>query len=188
MLYEAPPWRGLGAFSDLPQAGEHPANGGWQRPTRKPIVRSMKRRTDERGQAMVEFTLIATVLATLLLAIFQFGQTFANYISVADAARAAARKASTTGASSTYDSSWVSQSRALATSSALDSAGDTCAGNVCTTTLSALNGVDSNWVAGNPVTATVTAPYSIKIFGLNITSGTLKHSVTMRIENKSPST
>ena len=55
----------------------------------------MKRRTDERGQAMVEFTLIATVLATLLLAVFQFGVALSNYISVADAARAAARKAVT---------------------------------------------------------------------------------------------
>jgi Flp pilus assembly protein TadG len=146
----------------------------------------MMRRNDERGQAMVEFALIATVLATLLLAIFQFGQTFTNYISVADAARAAARKAATEGATTTYDSSWVSTVRALAKSNATDSAGDTCAGNVCTTTITALNGVDSNWVAGNPVTATVTAPYSIDIFGLSITSGTLKHSVTMRIQSKSP--
>ena len=52
----------------------------------------MKRR-EERGQAMVEFTLIATVLATLLLAVFQFGVAFSNYINVTDAARAAARKA-----------------------------------------------------------------------------------------------
>jgi Flp pilus assembly protein TadG len=47
----------------------------------------MERRTDERGQAMVEFTLIATVLATLLLAVFQFGVAFSDYISVPDARR-----------------------------------------------------------------------------------------------------
>jgi hypothetical protein len=30
----------------------------------------------------------------------------------------------------------------------------------------------------------VTAPYSISIFGLSIASGTLSHTVTMRIESR----
>ena len=91
-------------------ASLHTANGGW-RPTRnRPIVGHMKRR-EERGQAMVEFTLIATVLATLLLAVFQFGVAFSNYINVTDAARAAARKASTYGASSTYNATTEATSR-----------------------------------------------------------------------------
>jgi Flp pilus assembly protein TadG len=140
----------------------------------------MKRRHDERGQAMVEFTLIATVLATLLLAVFQFGTAFSDYISVADSARAAARKASTYGASSTYDATTETTSRAQAISSSDGSSGHTCStDNWCTTVTAS-----PNWIAGNPVVATVTAPYSIKIFGINIVSGTLSHSVTMRIESK----
>ena len=129
---------------------------------------------------MVEFTLIATVLATLMLAVFQFGVAFSDYISVADAARAAARKASTYGATSTYDPVNQANSVALAKSSSDGSSGHTCApDNWCTTVTAA-----PTWVAGNPVTATVTAPYSIKIFGFSVASGTLTHSVIMRIESK----
>jgi Flp pilus assembly protein TadG len=138
-------------------------------------IEPMTRHREERGQAMVEFTLIATVLA-----IFQFGVAFSDYISVADAARAAARKASTFGATSTYDPLNESQAVGLAKSSSDGSSGHTCAvDNWCTTVVAS-----PTWVAGNPVVATVTAPYSIKIFGINIASGTLKHSVTMRIESK----
>jgi Flp pilus assembly protein TadG len=144
----------------------------------------MKRRHDERGQAMVEFTLIATVLATLLLAVFQFGVAFSDYISVADAARAAARKAATQGATATYDPVLTASSRALAINSAEGSSGNTCAGANWCTTVKALNNNDANWVAGQPVIATETAPYSISIFGLQVASGTLSHTVTMRIENK----
>jgi Flp pilus assembly protein TadG len=139
----------------------------------------MKRR-QERGQAMVEFTLIATVLATLLLAVFQFGVAFSNYINVTDAARAAARKASTYGASSTYDATTEATSRAQAIASSEGASGHTCAAdNWCTTLVAS-----PSWVAGNPVAATVTAPYSISIFGLSIASGTLSHTVTMRIESR----
>jgi Flp pilus assembly protein TadG len=140
----------------------------------------MHRCHDERGQAMVEFALIATVLATLLLAVFQFGVAFSDYISVADSARAAARKASTYGASSTYVASTETTSRAEAISSSDGSSGHTCAADNWCTTVTA----SPTWVAGNPVVATVTAPYSIKIFGISIVSGTLSHSVTMRIEQK----
>lgn len=129
---------------------------------------------------MVEFTLIATVLATLLLALFQFGSAFSDYISVADAARAAARKASSFGASSTVDPANAATSLAQAVSSSEGSSGHTCAtDNWCTTVTAS-----PTWTAGNPVSATVTAPYSISIFGIVVTSGTLRHTVTMRIENK----
>jgi Flp pilus assembly protein TadG len=140
----------------------------------------MTRHREEHGQAMVEFTLIATVLATLLLAIFQFGVAFSDYISVADAARAAARKASTFGAKSTYDPLTEATSRSQAKASSDESSGHTCAADNWCTTITA----SPTWVAGNPVAATVTAPYSISLFGINITSGTLSHTVTMRIESK----
>jgi Flp pilus assembly protein TadG len=140
----------------------------------------MQRLHDECGQAMIEFTLIATVLATLLLAVFQFGAAFSDYISVADSARAAARKASTFGASATYVASTETTSRAQAISSSDGSSGHTCAADNWCTTVTA----SPSWVAGNPVVATVSAPYSIKIFGISVLGGTLKHSVTMRIESK----
>jgi Flp pilus assembly protein TadG len=131
----------------------------------------MQRRTDERGQAMVEFALIATVLATLLLAVFQFGVALSNYISVADAARAAARKAVT-------DNLPSAQAQIDARASSDGSSGHSCAtDNWCTTFA-----YPSGWAPGAPLSATVTAPYTIKIFGLNVASGTLRHTVTMRLE------
>jgi Flp pilus assembly protein TadG len=140
----------------------------------------MKRHRDERGQAMVEFTLIATVLATLLLAVFQFGVAFSNYISVADAARAGARKAATDGATSTYVAATEAQGRADAIANVEGSSGHTCATDSWCASISA----PLNWVAGAPVAVTVTAPFNISIFGLSIASGTLSHTVTMRIESK----
>jgi hypothetical protein len=78
----------------------------------------------------------------------------------------------------------VAASRAAAISSAEGSTGKTCLANNWCTAVKALNSSDGNWVAGQPVSATETAPYAISIFGLKITSGTLTHTVTMRIENK----
>jgi Flp pilus assembly protein TadG len=145
-------------------------------------------RGEERGQAMVEFTLIASVLGVLLLTVFQFGVVFSNYINVADAARAAARKASTSGATSTYVAATEAAGRQYAIDSSNDASQHPCADgsdtcgcttdNWCTTVNST-----GAWIAGNPVVATVTAPYTIKIFGLSVTSGTLRHSVTMRIQS-----
>jgi Flp pilus assembly protein TadG len=79
-------------------------------------------RREERGQAMVEFTLIASVLGVLLLTVFQFGVVFSNYINVADAARAAARKASTSGATSTYVAATEASGRQYAIDSSNDAA------------------------------------------------------------------
>ena len=42
---------------------------------------------------MVEFALVAPVLFLVLIAIFQFGQAFTDYIQVTNAARDGARKA-----------------------------------------------------------------------------------------------
>jgi Flp pilus assembly protein TadG len=47
----------------------------------------------ERGQTMVEFTLIVPILLVLMLGIAQFGITFNNYVTLTDAVRAGARKA-----------------------------------------------------------------------------------------------
>ena len=51
------------------------------------------RKKGQEGQAIVEFTLIATILIVLLLAIAQFGIIWSNYVSVTQAAREGARRA-----------------------------------------------------------------------------------------------
>jgi Flp pilus assembly protein TadG len=47
---------------------------------------------NERGQTLVEFALVLPILVVLVLAIAQFGVAFNNYVTLTDAARAAARK------------------------------------------------------------------------------------------------
>jgi Flp pilus assembly protein TadG len=145
-------------------------------------------RREERGQAVVEFTLIATVLATLLLACFQFGVAYSDYISVTDAARAAAREASSYGAPATYDAATATQAQAMAIEASQGSSGHFKTGSACSndnwcTTLTAVDGPTS-WMAGHGVAATVTAPYTISILGFSVVSGTLTHTVTMQIGSR----
>ena len=47
----------------------------------------------ERGQTMVEFTLVLPVLLVVLFGIIQFGIAFNNYVALTDAVRAGARTA-----------------------------------------------------------------------------------------------
>ena len=60
--------------------------------TRGPLLR--RRRRDEGGQSLVEFSLILAPLLFLLLGIIQFGFIFQAYVSLSTAAREAAREAS----------------------------------------------------------------------------------------------
>ncbi len=55
-------------------------------------LRSRLRRRDERGQSLVEFSLILAPLLFLLLGIIQFGFVFNAYVTVSTAAREAARE------------------------------------------------------------------------------------------------
>ena len=57
-------------------------------------LRVRLRRRDERGQSLVEFSLILTPLLFLLLGIIQFGFVFNAYVTVSTAAREAAREGS----------------------------------------------------------------------------------------------
>ena len=50
-------------------------------------------RKRQEGQALVEFTIVATLLILLLLGIAQFGIVWNNYVSVTQAAREGARRA-----------------------------------------------------------------------------------------------
>ena len=118
---------------------------------------------------MVEFALVAPVLFLVLIAIFQFGQAFTDYIQVTTAARDGARKAI------------VSRS---------DANGVTTVQNTVKASVWSLNksnmGISVSpgqpWTAGQAVTVTVTYPYSISIMGVVVGSGTLTSTTTQRIE------
>src|SRR5438445_9379231 len=56
------------------------------------LPQTTKKLKDERGQTMTELAMVLPILVVLILGIAQFGIAFNNYVTLTDAARAAARK------------------------------------------------------------------------------------------------
>jgi Flp pilus assembly protein TadG len=116
---------------------------------------------------MVEFVVVLPILVTLLLAIWQFGVVFYNYIAITDAARVGARAAAvkrTTGpcaAASTAIQNTVSATQWSVISSRITC---TAGANV-----------------GDPVTIGITYPFQINIL-IARPPGTLTASATERLE------
>lgn len=126
----------------------------------------------ERGQAAVEFALVAPILIALLLGILQAGIAFNHYVAVTDAARAAARKAITARVSGIT----VADIQAAARSAAADL--DTSQLGVTVADPS-----DPGFATpGSTLTVTVTYPYSINVLGWAVKSGTLSSTMTDRLE------
>jgi Flp pilus assembly protein TadG len=118
---------------------------------------------------MVEFTLILPMLLLLILGIYQFGQAYADYIQVTNAARDGGRKALV----SRTDASGVADVIATAKNATwwLDK-------NQMSVSVSP----GQPWTTGQNVTVTVTYPYSINLLGYVVASGTLKSATTVRME------
>ena len=119
---------------------------------------------------MVEFTLILPMLLLLILGIYQFGQTYADYIQVTNAARDGGRKAlvSRSDASGVADVVTTAQERHLVAR---------------TRTRSSVTVSPAQpWTTGQNVTVTVTYPYSINLLGFVVASGNLKSATTVRME------
>lgn len=133
--------------------------------TEQPTARGAR----SRGQAMVEFTLILPCLMLLILGIYQFGQTYADYIQVTNAARNGGRKAVVSRA----DTNGVSNTIAAAKNATwwLD-----------TSKMGVTVSPAQPWTQGQTVTVTVTYPYSISLLGFVVGSGTLKSATTVRME------
>ena len=130
----------------------------------------MKRRgsiRNQRGQTMVEFTIVLPILLLLLLGILQFGVLFNNYITLTDAVRAGARQASV--GRSVADPAGATVSRVRASAANLDQA-------------KLAVSVVSPWTQGADVTVTATYPYSIKLLGMVVSTGSLTSKSTERVE------
>ncbi len=132
----------------------------------------MTRRTrpslrDERGQTMTEFALVLPLLAFLLFAVIQFGITFHNYVMIADATRAGARKAAV--------------SRDLANPAGAAEAAVRASANGLTQAELAVS-VSSSFERGADVTVTASYPYEISLLGLVVKSGRLESITTERVE------
>src|ERR1700759_52216 len=113
-------------------------------------------RKDEKGQAMVEFALVAPILFLILFGIIQFGIAFMHSVALTDAVRAGARKAAVSRAAA--DPTAAASSAVLGAATDLDQA--TLAKGITVTPGA------SGWVAGGSVTVAADYPYEIDILGI----------------------
>jgi Flp pilus assembly protein TadG len=141
------------------------------------------------GQALTELALCVGFLCLLILGVWQVGTIFSNYIDISEAARAGARAAALSGApTSPNDATSLATAVSEGKFAATNSVGCTystpavACPNVpgMAVTIAAVG----NWTAGGQVKATVTAPYSLSLFGVVVTSGTLSVSDTMRVHRQ----
>jgi Flp pilus assembly protein TadG len=124
---------------------------------------------NERGQTMTELALVLPILVVLVLAIAQFGVAFNNYVTLTDAARAAARK----GAVSREASDPTGTCRA---------AGYAAGGNLKNPGTDFVVNCSSSWSIGSDVTVTASYPYSISLLGFVVASGNLNSTMKERVE------
>ena len=131
------------------------------------MLRNLLKRED--GQAAAEMALVLPILAAILLAIAQFGIVFNNYITLTDATRTGARKATVSRFVGDSGAAAIAATRAAATS--LNSS------DLAVTVTS------TNWnVPGSDVTVTATYPYSVDILGWVVKSGNLMSTTKERLE------
>ena len=129
------------------------------------------RRTNENGQALVEFAIVLPLLLMILYGVIQFGIVFNNYIQVTSAAREGARKASVSRTLGSSAATTAATDAAVAAAPGLDSSDM----GVTVTASSA-------WAQGSDVTVQVTYPYAIDVLGAVVASGSLTSTTTMRVE------
>jgi Flp pilus assembly protein TadG len=137
----------------------------------------MKRAQDnQRGQAMVEFVIVAPILLLLVFGIIQFGILIHNYVTLTDAVRAGARQASVSRTASDpvgTTTSRIQKAAADLRQSDLQIAVDP---------YDPLTNTHNKWVQGGDVTVTATYPYSISLLGLVVKSGRISSQTTERVE------
>lgn len=130
--------------------------------------RTRKRFAGEDGQAMTEFAIVLPVFLLLIFGIIQFGIVWKDYVTLTDAARAGARKATVSRHTDPVGAA-CSQVRA----SAADLKGDLqCSASVT-------GPLDR---PGGDVQVVATYPYSINLLGFVVASGRLNTTHTERME------
>jgi len=146
----------------------------------------------EQGQALVELSLCASFLVLVLLAVWQVGTIFSNYIDLSEAARAGARAAAISGAptatgdTASYTTA-VSEGTFAAKQTAPNLTGDPVpAKNMAVTfqvikTDGTVDAGNTTWHAGSRLRAIITYPYALSLFGVAVTSGTLTVTDDMRV-------
>ncbi len=126
---------------------------------------------DQRGQTVTEFALVLPLLMLVLLAILQFGVLFRDYLAVADAVRAGARK----GAVSRHVTAPGGPTKACE-DAVKKSATDLNVADDLTVTCT------STWNPGDDVTVKATYPFDLKLFGYVAKSGRFSSQTVERVE------
>lgn len=130
-------------------------------------MKHVRNRANERGQTMVEFAIVLPALALLMFAIFQFGVAFNNYLTLTDAVRAGARKATVSRHLANRDA--VVEAAVRASGDGIDDADLEVS-------------VSSSWAPGSDVEVSASYPYSINLLGWVVASGDLESTTTERVE------
>jgi Flp pilus assembly protein TadG len=123
---------------------------------------------NERGQTMVEFALVVPILCVVLFGIMQFGALYNDYVTLTDASRVGARKATV----SKYEVNPEAVAEAAARNSAKGLDPDKLGVLVSATA----------WERGQSVTVVATYPYEIDLLGFVVASGDLTSETTERVE------
>ena len=125
----------------------------------------------QRGQTLVEFAIVIPLLLMVMMAIYQFGVVYNNWVTLTDAARAGARQAAVSRGLADPNGTAVSRVKASATD--LDQ-------SKLVVNVTPPDG--SGWTQGADATVQASYPYSINIMGIVVASGNLNVSTTERIE------
>jgi len=132
-----------------------------------------------RGQSTVEFALMLPCIMILLIGIFDVAVTYQRKVTLSQATRDGARKA--TIARSFGSAAAISRGEA----EVRDTAGHLDQ-SLLTVSITSTDNPDSpdgsQWEQGDEVVVRTTYPWSISIFGASVMSGTLEESTTLRME------
>jgi Flp pilus assembly protein TadG len=146
--------------------------------------RSLLRRDE--GQALTELGLCVGFLCLMLLAVWQVGTIFSNYIDISEAAREGARAAALSGAppsSNDAASLTAAQNDGIYAATCSVSSACTLATSSVPNMAVSISAVGT-WTAGSKVAATVSAPFTLSLFGIAITSGTMSVTDSMRVHRQ----
>jgi Flp pilus assembly protein TadG len=124
----------------------------------------------EDGQSMVEFAVVLPILVMLLLAIWQLGVGFHNYLSITDAARVGARAAAVSRTSASGP--------CAAARTAIQNTVSTTQWSVISTRITCSPGTPG--AVGSSYTVSIAYPITINVFFSR--TGTLTASATERLE------
>ena len=138
-------------------------------------MKILRNNPDEKGQAMVEFVLIAPIFLLLVFGLVQFGILFNNYLTLTDAVRAGARQAAVSR--TLADPVGATETRIDSSASDLNAADL----QVTVDPYDPASGTHT-WAQGGNVSVTASYPYSINVLGFVVKSGRITSETTERVE------